>query len=47
MSDRITPRERVIMAINHKEPDRVPYDLGGCNCSTIHIDAYKRLLKYF
>lgn len=22
-------RERVLLALNHKEPDRVPYDMGG------------------
>jgi hypothetical protein len=22
-------RERVLTAINHREPDRVPFDLGG------------------
>jgi len=38
-------RERVLLAINHKEPDKVPLDLGG-NQSGIHIKPYKRLLKY-
>lgn len=38
-------RERVNTAINHKEPDLVPLDLGG-NVSGIHIKAYKELLKY-
>ena len=39
-------RERVIKAINHEEPDRVPKDLGSMNISTIHFDAYMNLLKY-
>ncbi len=38
-------RERVITTLNHKEPDKVPIDLGG-NVSGIHIKAYKRLLEY-
>jgi uroporphyrinogen decarboxylase len=38
-------RERVLKALNHKEPDKVPIDLGG-NQSGIHIKAYKRLLDY-
>ncbi|TET58729.1 MAG: hypothetical protein E3J52_07770 [Promethearchaeota archaeon] len=38
-------RERVNTALNHKEPDLVPLDLGG-NVSGIHIKAYKKLLKY-
>lgn len=39
-------RERVLMALNHKEPDRVPFDLGGTNVTGISKAAYKRLLDY-
>ncbi|MBY8980653.1 MAG: hypothetical protein KGD72_09695 [Candidatus Lokiarchaeota archaeon] len=38
-------RERVKVTLNHKEPDKVPIDLGG-NQSSIHIIAYKNLLEY-
>ncbi len=38
-------RERVNTTLNHKEPDKVPIDLGG-NVSGIHIKAYKKLLEY-
>ncbi|MFX0054924.1 MAG: uroporphyrinogen decarboxylase family protein [Promethearchaeota archaeon] len=38
-------RERVMTALNHREPDMVPLDFGG-NQSSIHIVAYKRLLEY-
>lgn len=38
-------KERVLTALNHQEPDRVPVDLGG-TISTLHIEAYKKLLKY-
>jgi uroporphyrinogen decarboxylase len=38
-------RERVLMSLNHQEPDRVPLDLGG-NQSGIHMDAYLRLIDY-
>jgi len=38
-------RERVNVTLNHKEPDKVPIDLGG-NQSSIHIKAYKKLLNY-
>jgi len=41
-----TPRERVITALQHKEPDRVPVDLGGHESSGIHCLALKRLLRY-
>ncbi|MHA1266869.1 MAG: uroporphyrinogen decarboxylase family protein [Candidatus Helarchaeota archaeon] len=37
-------RERVLTTLNHKEPDKVPIDLGG-NQSGIHISPYKRLLE--
>lgn len=39
------PRERVLAALNHSEPDRVPIDLGSCGPTAIHIRAYQRLLK--
>jgi len=38
----LKPRERVIAALEHKEPDRVPIDLGG-SVSSIHAVAYDRL----
>lgn len=42
----MTSRERVLAAINHEEPDRVPIDLGGFNASTILATAYAKLLAY-
>ena len=39
----MTSRERVLAAINHREPDRVPIDLGG-NQTGIHKFAYQNLL---
>ena len=38
-------RERVITALNHKEPDRIPRDLGG-RVSTMMENAYIALKKY-
>lgn len=32
-------------SLNHREPDKIPIDLGG-NQSGIHIIAYKKLLEY-
>ncbi len=40
------PRERVILALDHKEPDRIPIDLGGSICSSIHKNAYAELKEY-
>ncbi|MBI2939909.1 MAG: hypothetical protein HYY04_05670 [Chloroflexi bacterium] len=36
-------RQRVQAALNHREPDRVPLDLGGTIVSTIRATAYSRL----
>ena len=36
-------RERVLAALNHQEPDRVPIDLGGHRSSGIAAIAYARL----
>jgi uroporphyrinogen decarboxylase len=38
-------RERMLAALNHKIPDRVPIDLGGFQTG-IHKRAYEELLKY-
>lgn len=40
-------RERVLKALNHEEPDRVPFDLGGTSNSSIHINAYQDLKAHF
>ena len=39
-------RERVLLAINHKEPDRVPFDMGGTVVSGISEKAYRKLRAY-
>ena len=41
----MTSRERVLKALNHEEPDRVPIDLGG-NQTGIHKFAYKALIEH-
>ena len=40
----MTSRERVLKALNHEIPDRVPIDLGG-NQTGIHRIAYERLCR--
>ena len=42
----MNPRERVMLALNHKEPDRIAIDLGGSICSSIHKKPYLELKKY-
>ena len=38
--------ERVESALNHNEPDRVPYDLAGTTVTGISKKAYKRAMEY-
>ena len=41
----MTPRERVLCALNHQEPDRTPIGFGG-GPATIEVDAYEELKQY-
>ena len=42
----MNPRERVLTALSHRQPDRVPYDLAGTRSSSISALAYRRLRNY-
>ena len=39
----MTPRERILAALEHREPDRVPIDFAGTDCSSVHAIAYNKL----
>ncbi len=41
----MTHRERVLTALRHREPDRVPIDLGGTVDSTVSAMAYQPLRR--
>jgi uroporphyrinogen decarboxylase len=41
--DTMTHRERVMRALSHQEPDRVPLDLGATRSTSIVVQAYERL----
>ena len=43
----MTSRERVLLALNHKEADRVPLDIGGMAQSGLHQKAYTALRNYY
>jgi uroporphyrinogen decarboxylase len=45
MTTELTSRQRVVKALNHEIPDRVPIDLGGFQTG-IHVKAYVELLKH-
>ncbi|MDW7659543.1 MAG: uroporphyrinogen decarboxylase family protein [Bacillota bacterium] len=42
----MTSRERVLTALNHEEPDRVPIDLGSTANTGMTIKAYEALKQY-
>ena len=42
----MTSRERILAAINFREPDRVPVDWGMVTISGIHEVAYRNLLRH-
>src|SRR5574340_1752192 len=44
-SGTMTSRERVALALEHKEPDRVPIDMGGSVTSGIMVTTYAKLRK--
>lgn len=39
----LTPRERVLAALNHEEPDRIPLIIGTSNTTSLKMPAYQRL----
>ena len=39
----LSSRERINLALNHREPDRVPLDLGGSPVSGMHVSTVYRL----
>jgi len=41
-----TSFERVRAALEHKEPDRVPFDIGGTMVTGINVNALRELRKY-
>ena len=47
MEININTRERIIAALNNKEPNRVPVDIGACGATTLLVPTYDNLKKYF
>ena len=41
----MTPKERILKAVNHEPADKIPVDLGGSVQTTIHAYAYAELKK--
>ena len=40
-------RERLLCALSHEQPDKVPMDLGGTVNSSIVVEGYEKLKKHF
>lgn len=43
----MTSRERILNAVNHITPDRVPIDFGGTSVTGMHIQVVENLRKHF
>ncbi len=46
MKDAMTSRQRVLAALNHREPDRVPIDFGSNYNTSVNVIAYNRLKRH-
>jgi len=40
-------RERLIASLNHKQPDKIPVDLGSTSVTGIHVLSIERLRDYY
>ena len=40
-------RERVLTALSHQQPDKVPLDVGGTFCTTLHVSCVAQLREYY
>ncbi len=41
----MTPRQRVLATLNRQPSDCIPLDIGGTDCSSIHVLAYDKLRR--
>jgi uroporphyrinogen decarboxylase len=42
----MTSRERIMVSLNHKEPDRIPLDIGAGYSTSISIEGYTKLKQH-
>ena len=42
----VNSRQRVLLALNHQKPDRIPIDLGGTVVTSVHASAIARLRTF-
>ena len=43
----MTGRERILAVLDRKPVDRIPFDIGGTDCSSVHVLPYRELRKHF
>jgi hypothetical protein len=43
----LNSRERIVSALNHRTPDKLPVDFGGTSTSGIHASVVYKLRQYF
>jgi uroporphyrinogen decarboxylase len=39
----MTGRQRVLATLNRQKPDCIPFEIGGTDCSAVHVITYKKL----
>ena len=39
----MTGRQRVLATLNRQKPDCIPFEIGGTDCSSVHVIAYRKL----
>ncbi len=42
----MTGRERVLAVLNREKPDYIPFDIGGTDCSAVHVLTYQKLRRH-
>ncbi|HET9101186.1 MAG TPA: hypothetical protein VFN62_12395, partial [Acidobacteriaceae bacterium] len=43
----VSSRNRLITALNHKQPDRIPIDFGGTAVTGMHVSCVAGLREYY
>ena len=40
-------RERVLASVDHRQTDKIPFDLGGHGSSTLHVSCVQQLRQHY
>lgn len=47
LTEKTASQERLVTALNHRQPDRIPIDFGGHMCSGIHVSCVEELRDHY